>query len=114
MTIANGTPFEVAKSGTQIDMKWDTTSNELIITTRVPDKTWFAWGWGGSMTQTAMVLWEANGEDSTVTDLYSEHHGYPSTVTDNCYSSSYAIVDGYIEFTTKRPLDCQAANGYVV
>ena len=114
MVTAYGTPFEVPESGTQIDMKWDTTNNELIITAKVPDKTWFAWGWGGSMTQTSMVLWEANGEDSSVTELYSEHEGHPSTVTTNCYSSSHEVVSGFVEFTTKRPLDCKAANGYVV
>ena len=53
-------------------MQYDTTQNELVITTTMPDNTWFAWGWGPSMTETAMVSWIANGEDSIgATDLYS-------------------------------------------
>lgn len=115
MGFANGTPYTVPESGVEIQMQYDTRHSELIIIATVPDKTWFAWGWGPTMTETAMVSWIANGEDSIgATDLYSKQHGHPATQPTNCYTSSFTVKGEFVVFTTKRPLECPGGDGYAV
>ena len=60
-----------------------------------------------------MLEWSANGKDSYQTDLWSPEEGYPDTVDPNCYTTTFEVKSDYVEFTSKRPLDC--GNGkYVV
>jgi len=50
--------------------------------TVMPDNDYFAIGFGSSMTNTDMILWQSNGANSKATDLWSTGHSTPTTDSD--------------------------------
>lgn len=60
------------------------------------------WGWGESTTDTEMVIFKANGDQSAISFVYGQEPGFAA-----CYDSQFVVhVDDSVTFTTKRPLDC--------
>ena len=51
-------------NGASVDITWDASTEEVVMTTKVPANTWLGFGWGSSMTETSMIEWSANGADS--------------------------------------------------
>ena len=83
------------------------------MTAKVPKNTWLGFGWGPDMDQTSMIEWSADGSNSYTTELWSPEEGYPDTITDSCYTTTISDRTDYVEFTSKRPLDCNDGK-YVV
>ena len=60
-------------------VKFDWTEDTLLITALVPRNTYFAVGFGRTMTDTDMIIWQNYGIDSPTTDLWSTGYSRPST-----------------------------------
>ena len=61
--ISNCTPFAI-HNGATIDMTWDVSASQLVITAKVPANTWLGFGWGSSMNEVLLLEWSANGANS--------------------------------------------------
>lgn len=56
----------------------DSDKDRIKMLLKMPDQMWFAIGFGTSMYKTDMIVWHANGENSTVTDYFSNGKYKPS------------------------------------
>ena len=102
--------------GDSLDISYD--EDKVTLTAKVKINSWLGFGWGPDMDQTSMIEWSAGATDSDkdryATQLYAEEEGYPDTIDPSCYTTtSEDTGDGFIVFTSTRPLDC-GDNGYVV
>lgn len=58
------------------------------------------WGWGESTTDSEMVIFKANGDQSAISFVYGQEPGFAE-----CYDSQFVVhVDDKVIFTAKRPL----------
>lgn len=82
----------------------------------VPNNNYFAIGFGTSMRNTDMILWQAIGEKSVTTDLWSTGHGRPATDSNQNLDSSFMVSpDGKtVKFTTKRFLNTNDSQDFVI
>mmetsp|Transcript_6602 Transcript_6602/g.8962 ORF Transcript_6602/g.8962 Transcript_6602/m.8962 type:complete len:139 (+) Transcript_6602:1356-1772(+) len=89
----------------------------LVMNATLPDSSYAGWGWGSSMTNTEMVIFSADGADSSATTYYSKGENDPTLqeTLQSCYETSVKTKkNNFVEFTTKRPLDCNVEDSYVV
>jgi len=77
------------------------------FTITVPNNNYFAIGFGPTMYSTDMILWQASGATSKVTDLWSTSHAKPLADKKNDLVSSFEVSsDGKsVTFTTSRKLN---------
>ena len=77
------------------------------FTATVPDNNYFSIGFGPTMYNTDMILWQASGATSKVTDLWSTKHATPLTDNKNDLVSSFEVnADSKsVTFTTTRKLN---------
>lgn len=88
-----------------INVMYDFREQHVRFTVLVQDGTYTAFGWGPTMTNTDMVVWQANGKKSTVLDLYSTGHNPPSVDAVSAYDTKITVVEGFILFESTRDLD---------
>jgi len=103
--------------GSSISVYYNSTTALLNIEAKIKAGTYAGWGWGSSMTNTEMVIFSANGAQSSVDNRYATAHATPADypIVDGCYTSSWAeTADGFVQFTVTRPLDCNIASTYVI
>ena len=109
MQVANaastGTGNEVANNY-NIQMWYNTSTSKVNYEVVIPDGTWFALMIGStSMTNSDIVVFQANGGSSAVTDTYSTGWGQPGTDPSQDVTSSFTQVGSEIKFTAARALD---------
>ena len=61
----------------------------MDITARLSNNTYLALGFGQSMADTSMILWQANGMNSAQNQLYSSKSGEVPAFVDNEWSTSF-------------------------
>jgi len=105
--------------GGSINVNYDPVGDLMVINATIPQNSYVGWGWGASMKNTEMVIFQASTTTtaSTVTTYYSTSETTPGLQPDlqSCYSTTISSADNnMIQFITTRPLDCGVANNYVV
>ena len=89
----------------------------ISMNATIPDKSYAGWGWGGSMTNTEMLIFSADGDNSDMETYYGVGDTEPEKQKElqSCYTTIPTKKDnGYVEFITTRPVDCGISNSYVV
>jgi len=66
------------------------------------------------MTDSDMILFSANGEDSQFYDLYSQGYFMPREDEENNLEGSFIKVGDEVIFTVTRPLDTGDAKDYLI
>ena len=81
----------------------------ISMVATLPDQSFAGWGWGGSMTNTEMLIFSANGDKSDMETYYGVGDEDPQKQPElqECYTTTSKVKsDGFVEFTTTRPVDC--------
>lgn len=89
----------------------------MLMNCTIPGGSYAGWGWGSSMTDTEMVIFSADATTPTVGTYYSTGETPPGADAkyESCYTTKINdLGNGFIEFITTRPLDCNIADSYVV
>jgi hypothetical protein len=60
------------------------------------------------------VLWQANPNSPSVSDLYSAGYGTPYADSNQNYVSSYTMNSTYVTFTSDRKLNTGDSGDYVI
>ena len=98
-------------------MTYDSSTKLVNYQVVVPDNSYLGLGYGTSMTDTDMVIFQANGESSMVEWAYSTGHSPPTPNTGTCYTLVSQSLDqstSMVTFDVTRPLDCDGDNSYVI
>ena len=118
---ADSTCTKTITTGSEITMSYDSGSQLINIKSKVPANSYFAIGFGSSMTNTDMSYWLNDGTESgsVQQQVYSTGESEPQLYTDsyNCYttvSSVFDSSDNSVTITQTRPLDCNHENTYVI
>ncbi len=81
----------------------------------MPAGSWFGIGFGKSMVNENIILWQASGTNSRATSLYSTKEDQPTVKnTSQCLTTSFAANSTHVVFTTKRLLDTGVTDEYVI
>jgi hypothetical protein len=93
--------------------------NTVTYVASVLPSTWMGIGYGDSMIDTDEVIWAAGADvgTSTVYDVYStEDHRPPEDPTNLYTTGTPVLTDGFIVFTSTRPLDSPSddANSFTI
>ena len=62
-----------------LSYSWDPSTKMVRFTATVPNNNYFSIGFGSTMYSTDMILWQASGASSKVTDLWSTSESTPLT-----------------------------------
>ena len=91
-------------ANTLITVSLNTTLNQFTFITTVPNNNWFSLGFGPTMTNTDMILWQANGATgSRTSDMWSRSQSTPVNDTIQNIKSTYVVnTNGSVTFTTLR------------
>ncbi len=84
------------------------------FTAIVPNNQYFAIGFGKTMTNCDMVLWQANGNASLVTDLWSTGRSTPGKDAIQNYQSNFTFNGTHVEFVSVRLLNTSDAKDAVI
>jgi hypothetical protein len=99
---AAAAPTEVY-DGFSVDFGYDSAADRVNIFATVPDGTWLGLTLGEkSMWFTDMVIFEAGGNSSGVTDLAGEGYWVPSTDFQQDWESEFDLLDGVVTFRASR------------
>ena len=74
------------------------------FTATVPNNQYFSIGFGKTMTNCDMVLWQANGNSSLITDLWSTGRSTPARDPIQNYASNFTFNGTHVEFSSDRNL----------
>jgi len=92
-----------------LDTCYDDLTQELVLKVQMPEDSYFAIGFGASMTNTDMIAWFHQKGRGFATDLWSTQWGRPSTdAIQNIREGeapSYNSSTKMMTFVTRRPLD---------
>ena len=91
---------------------YDFTTEMVTIEAVIPDGSYAGWGWGSSMTDTEMVIFET-GASAGVTfyDGTGETTPTEDTAMSPCYTTSFSLDGTTYTMTATRPLDCTSVIG---
>ena len=98
--------FDLAHTTMQI--RANQAEQMLMFNITVPNQNYFAIGFGLTMIDTDMILWQANGDNSLTTDLWSTYRGVTPTpderqsVVSSFYFNETANT---VSFNTSRPME---------
>ena len=98
-------------------MTYDSSTKLVNYQVVVPDNSYLGLGYGTSMTDTDMVIFQANGESSMVEWAYSTGHSTPTPNTGTCYtleSQSLNSTSDRVTMEVSRPLECAGENSFVI
>ena len=95
ITVPNGT----------LDFSYDVATAKIVLKAHIKAGSYIAFGWGSTMSNTDMVIWQANGGTSTQLDLYSTGYSTPSTDGVNTYTTTFTDNGAYVDFVSKRSLN---------
>lgn len=92
--------------GSMLNATYDAINDVIVYDVCVQPNTWFAIGYGSSMTNTDMVWWSGNGTYSSQLDLYSTGTTTPNIDPVNYYNTTWMVNgDGSTTFRSTRPLN---------
>ena len=91
-----------------LKVKQDFENHKVVFTATIPNNTYLAIAFGHDMIGTDMILWQANGSDSAVHDMWSTNFATP--MFDKFDHTTSTIAHGKIGtgkkiFTTSRSYD---------
>jgi len=94
--------YKLANSYLTISL--NTTINQFTFIATVPNNNYFSIGFGPTMTNTDMILWQANGASgSRVSDMWAVSESTPMNDTSQDLKSSHVVnANGSVTFTTLR------------
>ena len=100
--------FKLTKVG-QIVSYYDPSSELVNLVATLKNGSYAGWGWGGSMTNTEMVIFSADASSSGVSFVYGIGDDTPEN--DDAYGACYDTKfvengDGTVTLTATRPLEC--------
>ena len=124
-------PIPAAPEGTTITMsngsslaiEWDTANNRVQFWATVMENSFLGLGFGQTMTDTEMIVWSANGNQSYVNTYYSTGNKQPDVLTYDpaCYDNqfNFLLSGTYVKFYSTRSLECTPDNpkhptGYLI
>jgi len=103
------------QEGYNIDVDWDEETEIVTFTAILQDNSWMGIVLGNfGMTDSDMILFSANGEDSQFYDLYSQGYFMPREDEENNLEGSFIKVGDEVIFTVTRPLDTGDAKDYLI
>ena len=98
--------FQTSWSGQDLNIVYEPTTEEIVFTATVQDKSYLSVGLGEGMHEVDMILWLADGEKSAVYDMWSQEYKRP--LIDEIDNNLNTISDGENGakiFTTRRALN---------
>lgn len=104
------------KDGIKWSAKIDMTTDEIVMKTTLPNKSWFSIGFGPNMRGTDMIVWRWKDDETVVDNLWSsEYNVPPSDGTDYLKTTIQDSTDGKFKtFTTRRALDTGNVKDFVI
>lgn len=60
-----------------LTVEYDSKKDSIVLEATLIEGTWFGVGFGNSMIDTDMIVWQANGKDSKAIDLWSDTYAQP-------------------------------------
>jgi hypothetical protein len=95
--------------GIELDTCYDKNAEELVFKAVIPNNSWFAIGFGPTMTNTDMIAWFADDKIGETRDLWSTSHAAPKIDETNSLvefsAPSYDAATDMMTFITRRALD---------
>ena len=90
-----------------MQVKYLFASEEIEFTVDVMNNSWIALGFGSDMTNTDMIAWHANGNESYSEDYWSTRKAEPKVDDSSNLDTSFKVsVDSSrVTFVTRRKLD---------
>ena len=104
------------KEGIKFAASLDTVTDEIVLRTTLPNKSYFAIGFGSNMRGTDMIVWRWKDEEQVVDNLWSDDYMLPpSDGTDFLKTTISDSADGKFKtFTTRRALDTGHPKDFVI
>ena len=93
---------------------WMPTPTSVRFMVVVPTNNYFAIGFGTSMFGTDMVIWQANGQDSTAVDLYSSGWYSPVIDSQQDYTTTFTYNSTHTTFISDRLLQTGDHSDFVI
>ena len=69
------------RGGAHLELSWDNATSEVFIVADVPANNYFSLGFGETMYNTDMILWQNFQTSTKTTDLWSTSHDRPVSDT---------------------------------
>ena len=81
----------------------------------IPNKSYLGLGYGTSMTNTDMYIWQENSSGNINYPAYTTGHEQPVEYASDCYILN-SVVEGSssVSFSMSRSLDCNTGQTYVI
>lgn len=88
----------------------------MMFVVKAKNNSYFGLGFGPTMTNTDMVIWQANGDKSTQWDAWSANTLAPTQDSSNGYDTTFVYdkASATVTFTSYRKLDTKLAKNYVI
>jgi hypothetical protein len=93
---------------------WVPTPDTIRFQVVVPNGQYFSIGFGKTMTNCDMVIWEANGMNSKALDLWSTGRSVPMTDPSQDYTTTFDYNGTHVTFTSTRKLNTGDRYDYVI
>jgi len=84
---------------------WMTDNATIRMNVTVPNNHYFSVGFGKTMTNCDMVIWQANGLQSRAVDLYSKGRFTPDTDTKQDYNTTSEYNGTHVIFVSDRKMN---------
>ena len=96
----------------------DVASQELVFHTEIPDDSWLGIGFGPTMTNTDMLVWESRSGKGIIRDVFSVNHSTPGRdTTENLRlvgNSKFDSKNRTVLTESRRKLDTGDEGDYLV
>lgn len=104
------------KDGIKWSAKIDMITDEIVMKTTLPNKSWFSIGFGPNMRGTDMIVWRWKDDEMVVDNVWSTTYNVPpSDGTDYLKTTIQDSTDGKFKtFTTRRALDTGNVKDFVI
>jgi hypothetical protein len=112
----NGASIKFKLDNTDLTLSWDQLTSKLQMVVDVPSNQYFSIGFGASMVDTDMIVWQTPSSGPSTTDLWSTSNGKPSTDAQQDVTTTAVTInsDKSVHFTSERPLDTGDQQDFLV
>ena len=93
---------------------WMKDNNNIRMNVTVPNNHYFSVGFGKTMTNCDMVLWQANGLQSKTVDLWSKGRFTPDTDSQQDYNSTFTYNGTHVIFISDRKMNTGDSLDFVI
>ena len=81
----------------------------------IPNKSYLGLGYGTSMINTDMYIWQENSSGNINYQAYTTRQETPVQYSGDCYTLNSVVEDtSSVSFSLSRPLDCNLDKSYVI